>query len=349
MGMDLVPVYADEIGGSESVTGRATVTIEPRRLRQLGVRTTPAAITDAAVRTIRTVGFVRPDEERIVHVHTRASGWIDSVRVRTEGDPVTRGQVLYELYSPDLVATQEELLAALRQGNSRAAEAARQRLRYWDVAPRDIAAIEAKGKVRRALPFRSPISGFIESVRAVEGMHVGEMTDLYVLMDLDRIWVLGQFYETDLPLLSEGAPAEVDMPSGETLAGTVDYIYPSVDPRTRFARVRIAFDNEELRLRPGMYVEVAYRAELGPGLVVPRDAVMRTGTRALAFVHLGGGRFEPRELDLGPATDEGYIVYGGLEHAEPVADQATFFIDSESSLKAALTQYKGGGAGGHDH
>lgn len=346
MGMDLVPVYKNEVGAASDVDGRATVAIDARRIQQLGVRMAAARVTDA-VQTIRTVGFVEPDAQRIRHMHVKISGWLERVPVQTPGDPVARGQVLYELYSPDLVATQEELLAAVRAGNAGAAAAARERLSYWDVAAGDIAAIERGGKVWRRIPFRSPSNGYIHEIKAVEGTFVREMTELYVLMNLDRVWVLGKFYETDLEVLRVGASANVRLPSGKEVRSEALYVYPTVDRQTRFVSVRFSFANQNLALRPGMYVDVVYRAELGPAVVVPADAVIRTGSRAIAFVDLGGGRFEPRELDIGPMVDGGVVVYDGIDDGDLVAVQANFFIDSESSLKAALAKFSGGG--GHNH
>lgn len=347
MGMDLIPVYKDEVGSASNVAGRATVTVAALRLQQLGVRTAPVEVT-SAVRTIRAVGFVEPDAARISYIHSKISGWLERVPLQTVGDPVQRGQIMYELYSPELVATQEELLAAVRAGNVDAASAARQRLRYWDVAETDIAAIEQGGQVWRRVPFRSPISGYIHEVEAIEGAFVRDMTKLYVLMNLDQIWVRGEFYETDLAALKVGAKAMIRLPSGDEVAGKIVYIYPTVDRQTRFAAVRFSFANHDLRLRPGMYVDILYREDVGPALVVPGDAVIRTGARAIAFVDLGGGRFEPRELSIGANVDGGVIVYDGLDDGERVAVSANFFIDSESSLKAALAKFSGAG-GGHQH
>ncbi len=327
--------------GSSEVPDRASVRVPAERQQMLGVRTVEARVTEA-VRSIRAVGFVEPDRDRVQHVHVKVEGWLERVRVQTEGERVEKGQVLFELHSPRLVATQEELLSALRAGNRRAADAARDRLRYWNLDPADIRAIEKRGRALRAVSFRSPISGYVQALDAVEGMYVKEMTDLYTLVDLEKVWVIGKFYETDLPFLSEGLEADVRLPDGSVRTGRALYVYPTVDRKTRFASVRFAFDNADFAFRPGMYVDLRYRTDVGPGLVLPADAVIRSGTRALAFVARGGGRFEPRELDLGPAVDDGYVVYAGVDDGERVVSQAAFFIDSESALRAAVRKFDSG-------
>ncbi|RMF16187.1 MAG: efflux RND transporter periplasmic adaptor subunit [Candidatus Dadabacteria bacterium] len=348
MGMDLVPVCKSDLAVGGDVDNRVTVKIPPQRVQQLGIRLSPVAFTEAAIRTLRTPGTVTVDEEKVRHVHTRVAGWIERVHVQAVGDAVRKGQVLYELYSPDLVATQEELLAAVNAGNSGAAEAARRRLRYWNVSDIDIRRIEQRGKASRRITFRSPIDGYVHALKAIDGMYVEARTQLYTLVDLSTVWVRGHFYETELPLLSMGQQARIQLPTtGDPRIGAIRWLYPQVDARTRFVDARFEFDNPDLRLRPGMYVDVQLEIDLGPALVVPKDAVMRTGRQNIAFVHIGNGRFEPRALELGPETDDGYVVYDGLDEGEQVADQATFFIDSESALKAALAKFRSGGAGGH--
>ena len=346
MGMDLVPVCEEDLGGASDVENRVSVKISAHRIQQLGIRLSPTQLTDAAVRVIRTPGTVSVDEQRVHHVHTRVRGWIERVNVQSLGDPVQRGQILYELYSPDLVATQEELLSALAGGNASAADGARRRLRYWNVAERDIRAIEHKRQVLRRIPFRSPIDGYVHKLMAVEGMYVEARTELYTLVDLSQVWVRAHFYENEIDLLQPGASATIVLSDGDEVAGTLEYVYPSVDARTRYVDARLVFPNPDLKLRPEMYVDVRYRVDLGPALIAPRDAVLRTGRQNVAFVHLGNGRFEPRALELGPEVEGGVIVYDGLDEDEMVADQAAFFIDSESALKAALAKFRPGASGG---
>lgn len=341
MGMDLVPVYKDQLGAAGDVTGRATIEIGERMRQLIGIRLAPARVTDA-VRTIRTVGFVDPDENRIHHIHTRTPGWLEEVHVHAVGERVERGQLLYELYSPELVATQRELFSARAAGNTASVAAARQRLRNWNVADRDIRRIERSGRVWQAVPFRSGMSGWVHHFNALHGMYVRPEQELYMINNLERIWVLGEFYEADLPLLAEGTTATVVAPDGERLAGRIEHVYPTVDEQSRTVAARLELANPDLRLRPGMYVDFLYRVELGRQLVVPRDAILRTGTRTLAFVALGDGRFEPREVALGTMADEGYIIESGLHPGERVVAQATFMIDSESSLNAALADIGGG-------
>lgn len=341
--------HTEHIGhktGHATVPGRAAVRIDARRSQQLGVRS--VAVTRAAAqRTLRTYGVVAADEGRIYHVHSRVSGWLEHVSVYALGDPVVAGQVLVHIYSPELVATQQELLGALRAGNDAAAAAARERLRLWNVAAQDIAAIERAGVVQRTVPLRSPTDGYVHHVNALHGMAVQPDQELYTLVNLDRVWVLAKFYESELPLLNTGAVAEFTFPGGVTRVARATYIYPTVEATTRQATVRFELDNRELALRPGTSVDVYYRVAFAPALTIPVDAVIQSGEQAWAFVALGDGRFEPRALRLGAAVDGGYIVVAGLTPGERVVDRATFLVDSESTLAATRARFAG--AAGHVH
>ncbi len=338
MGMDLVPVYADAGSGSGvSVSGRTTVHVPDVQRQRIGVRTAVATIQPRAIRTLRTVGTVEPDPDRVQHVHTKVAGWVEKVYVRAEANRVRAGQVLYELYSPQLVATQDELIAAVAAKNPGAANAARQRLRNWDVSEVDIKAIEQLQQAKRSMPFRSPMDGFVRQVQAIEGMQAGEMVQLYELVSLETVWVLAKLYERELNLVTVGQAARITVPGGTVIDSTVDYVYPFVNEQSRFVNVRLKLPNPGIRLRPGMYVDVGLQADLGPGLLVPADAVLRTGTRSLVFVEVAPGQFEPRQVDLGPQVDGGFILHDGVADGEIVAVQANFFLDSESALRSALT------------
>jgi RND family efflux transporter MFP subunit len=369
-GMDLVPVTraeadeqaatphaehevppAEAQGEAPDRLGRMPLTIDLRRQQLIGVRTAPVE-RSALTRAIRTVGTVEYDETRLSDVNLKLEGWIRDLHVDYTGRLVRKGEPLFTLYSPELVTTQNEYLLALktrdrlsespigdaREYADRLVEAARQRLTLWDLPSEQIAAIAETREPQTALLFRSPVDGFVIEKRVFSGMHVRPGDSLYRIADLSRVWVEGDFYESDVAVLREGQHAAVTLDAypGERFAGQVIYIYPYVEERTRTIRVRFEFPNREGRLKPGMYANVELDVSLDDGLTVPTNALLASGTRQYVFVSLGDGHFEPRRVRIGQRLSEAVQILEGLEEGEQVATNAAFFIDSESQLRAAL-------------
>lgn len=332
--------------------GPSTIFISPQRQQLIGVRSVPAAFRPL-VKEIRTLGKVAFDETKITHIHTKVAGFIEDVFADFLGKPVKRGDPLFTIYSPDLVATQQEYLLALRSanilkdssfpwisaGSKNLLEAARRRLRLWDVSEEEIQQLEREGQPKRALTICSPVSGVVTERAAYHhGKYVTPEIDLYTIVDLSTVWVLGEVYESDLPYINLGQTVQVEFPytGGMTdRSGKIVFIQPTLDAATRTAKVRLEFSNPNLLLRPGMFVHFRVRVPLGVRLAVPDDAVLDTGTEQYVFLDRGHGYFEPRPITLGPAAGGYYAVERGLKPGERVVTSANFILDSESRLKSA--------------
>ena len=330
-----------------------TVFISPERQQLIGVKTAVAE-RRALSREIRATGKVAFDETKVTHIHTKISGFVEEVFVDFVGKPVRRGQPLFTLYSPDLVATQEEYLLALRSnqslknssfpwvsgGSTNLLEAARKRLQLWDVSEQELRELEQSGKAKRALTIYSPVDGIVTQRAAYHhGKNVTPEMDLYTIVDLSTVWILGQVYEHELPLIRIGQPVQVEFPYGAGLRsrnGLISFISPILEPKTRTAEVRVEFANSDLTLRPEMYVNFNARIGLGSSIVVPADAVLDTGNEQYVFVDKGQGYFEPRAVKVGQEADGFYSIESGLKAGERVATAANFILDSESRLKGAL-------------
>jgi Cu(I)/Ag(I) efflux system membrane fusion protein/cobalt-zinc-cadmium efflux system membrane fusion protein len=256
MGMDLVPVYEDE-GPGDSASGG--VSIDPVAVQNMGIRVEPAS-RQTVFRHVRSIGEVEVGEDQISVVNLRFSGWVEKIHVDKTGDPVTEGQPLFEIYSPDLVAAQEEYLLALRRQGpaSNLARSAKRKFHLWDIAEEDIAAITKTRKVHRALPIRSPRVGFVLQKNVVEGARVKAGQDLYRIGDLRRIWVTAEIYEFDAPWVEVGQAAQMELSheGGRLLDGKVAYVYPTLNEVTRTLTVRLEFENPDIRLKPGMFATV---------------------------------------------------------------------------------------------
>ncbi len=352
MGMDFVPVYADEAQAASPVDGRSALTLSQERRQMLGVRS-EAAVRAPLSHTIRTVGRVAVDERRLHHVHVKYDGYVEELYVDFTGKFVNRGDALLSIYSPDLVATQQEYLLALRaqrelrrsgspsvaQGAEGLLEAARQRLLFWDIRPQDIEKLERTGDVMRALDIHAEHEGYVVQKNAFHGMRVTPADTLYDIADLSRLWVLADVYESDLPSARVGMQAELTVPylPARRWKGAVTYIAPTVEEKTRTIKVRVEVDNAGDALKPDMFADVYLRTDLGEGVVVPESAVINAGDRRLVFVDLEGGLLEPREVQLGVKTSGGFQVLSGVLEGERVVTSANFLLDSESSLKATLS------------
>jgi len=337
----------------QAAPGANTIFIDPQRQQLIGVRSEPAAMRPL-VKEIRAVGKVTYDETKVTHIHTKINGYIEQVFVDYVGKVVKVGDPLFTIYSPDLVATQEEYLLALRarrqfEASSFAGvsartnsllEAARRRLELWDITPAQISAIEREDKARRDLTIYSPVSGVVTERAAYHhGRFVNPEMDLYTIVDLSTVWINGEVYEYELPFVKTGLNAEIEFPydgGKRTLRGKVTFVYPYLEEKTRTAKIRFAFTNPNFVLKPDMFVNVKLKINLGNKLVVPEDAVLDTGTEQYVFVDKGGGYFEPRAVKLGPEAGGYYAIESGLKAGERVVTAANFIIDSESRLKGAF-------------
>jgi len=332
-------------------TPRVPVTLNARRQQLIGVRTTRAARVDMTPE-VRAVGTVRADETRQTEVNVKADGWIRGLLANFTGRPVSQGETLFTLYSPDLIATQEEYLLALRgqtqaiagqvpelrDYSTRLVDAARERLRRWDMAEPDIQELEQRGAAFETIPVRSPASGVVVEKTAVEGMHVTPGQTLFRIADLSSIWVEANVYERDMAAIRIGQAATVtfDAYPDQRFTGRATYIYPFVDEQTRTVKVRYQLPNPRGLLRPGMYATVALTTPAVSLLSVPADAVLDSGSEQLVFVALGDGYFEPRRVRTARRVEAMVEIIEGLKEGEEVATGATFFLDSESQLQAAV-------------
>ncbi len=334
------------------------VQIPPERLQTIGVKYEEVARRPLE-KVIRTVGRVDVDERRVARVNLKFEGWIEDLLVSAVGDHVKKGQILFTLYSPDLVATQEEYLLALQsvrqmgesefpevaRGAKDLLEAARRRFELWDVPEYHIRELEKTGKVLRTLPIHSPITGTVIRMQARAGTYVTPGTELYFLADLSKIWILADVYEYELASVKRGQTAAVTLSyePGTVLTGRVGFIYPTLDPKTRTAKVRFELDNLAEKLKPDMYANVELNVSLGIRLAIPQEAVIESGQKQVVFIHLGGGRLEPRLVKTGVKTGTDYEVVEGLKEGEHVVTSANFLIDSESRLKAVVESMGGMG------
>jgi Cu(I)/Ag(I) efflux system membrane fusion protein len=326
-------------------------TIPVDRQQMIGVTYAPVE-TSRLIRTLRAVGTVATTTAGHWDYVARVDGYVHDLHVDAPGDPVEKGQVLLDLYSPDLVATENEVLDLLRMrdggrraGNPAAVEnaerllaGARARLRQWNISDAQIDAVEKSGQAAEYLPLLSPFRGVVEEVAVHQGRHVAVGDHLVDLVDLSSVWVWAEFYEDELPLLRTGLSATITSSSlpGWSIAGKVTVIDPFLDETKRTGRVRIDVDNADLKLRPGAYVDVALMRDEGEGLTIPFNAVLPTGEHNLVFVDRGDGRLEPRFVQLGGKFGERYQVTRGLRAGERVVSSANFLVDAESKVQGAL-------------
>jgi multidrug efflux pump subunit AcrA (membrane-fusion protein) len=346
MGMDLIPVYE----GEEKVTEPGTVKIDPVTIQNIGVRTTKIK-TRPLVKTIRTIGTVAYDEKRVYHVHTKIDGWIEKLYVDFTGQKVKKDDILLEIYSPQLVSTQEEYLLALKYsetiegaavpGTESIRELSRRRLELWDVPAHQIKELEETGGIMKTLHIHSPAGGIVTKKSVVEGMFVKPGTNLYTIADISKVWVYADIYEYEMPWLKVGQEAEVTLEAypGRVFKGKVSFIYPFMEPRTRTNKVRLVFDNPGFELKPDMYANVTLKSIISKDAVaVPAAAVIRSGERNIVILSKGEGKFTPRGITLGPEAEEYFQVLDGLKEGDEVVTSAQFLIDSESRLKEAITK-----------
>jgi multidrug efflux pump subunit AcrA (membrane-fusion protein) len=328
-----------------------TVMLNPASQQLIGVRYTEARRTDMK-RTLRTVGLVQMDDEKISRVHVKFAGWIEKVYLDYVGKLIKKGQPLFTLYSPDLVSTEQEYLIARKgqeylskapygdvvSGSDSLLRATRDRLQLLDVTDAQIRTLEETGKAQRTMTVHSPINGFVMNRNAFEQAYVTPETDLYDIADLSTIWVYVDIYEYEAPFVRIGQPASMQLSyfPGKGYSGRVTYVYPTLDPKTRTIKVRLEFPNAKYELKPEMYADVQLAIDYGMQVVVPSEAVLNSGTSQVIFIAKPGGYFEPREIKVGDQFDGQYVVLAGLKPGEKIVASGNFLIDSESRLGSAM-------------
>ncbi len=350
MGMDYVPVYAE--GQSSDVVG--TVKIDPVVVQNIGVRTAIAK-SESISRTIRTVGRVEFNEERMARLHPKVQGWIEELYIDKTGETVTSDEILLSIYSPQLVSTQQEYLLALnnlaalgespfeeiREGAKNLVKSSRERLQFLDVPEHQILELEKSREIKKSIHIHSPVEGTVLRIGVRQGQHVTPQQELYMLADLGEVWVLADIYENEIPWVNVGDDVEMTLTSvpGKTFTGEVDYIYPYSEAKTRTTKVRLVFDNPDLLLRPDMFSEVKILADTRQNsVVVPSEAVVRSGGKPQVFVVREPGKFEPRVVRLGVESDGRIEVLDGVGDGEEVVTSAQFLVDSESKLREATAK-----------
>jgi len=329
MGMDFVPIY--EQGG-------VTVTISSAVVQNMGVRT--AKIERGRLwRRIDTVGYVDYDENKLSHIHLRTDGWIERLAVKSEGDQINKGEVLFALYSPTLVNAQEEYLEALTSGSNSLISASRERLKSLGVSENQIQTLKQSKQVLQRLNIYAPRTGIIDKLNVREGMYVKPATEVMTLADLSSVWLLAEVFESQADWVKVGAFADVRLSylPGRIWEGKVEYIYPSLDQKTRTLKTRLRFDNPDESLKPNMFAEITiYGGAKTDVLSVPREALIRTGKQNRVILALGEGRFKPRKVTPGIETGDRVEIIEGLIEGETVVTSGQFLIDSEASLKASI-------------
>lgn len=358
MGMDLVPVYEDEVSSEQ-------VHISPATVQQIGV-TTAEVTKGPFARTITTYGTSTWSETTLAALNTKIDGWIEKLNVNETGQLVQKGQPLAEIYSPQLLTAQQEYLSALRdaetvgkssygylaEASRKLPEAARMRLKLWDISDVQIAELRRTGEVRKTLTLYAPVSGIVTHRQVVLGDYVKAGMNLITMAGLQPMWVMGAVYEDEIPLVRKGmkASATFDTLPGETFEGTVDYVYPYVEGKSRTAQVRIILPNKSQQILPQMYATINLRVSVASeALQVPRNSVIRaSSTDNVVFIALGEGRFSGRRVILGPEGDNGMVmVKAGLAPGERIVTSAQFLLDSESQLRAAIQSMLPHGHEGH--
>ena len=357
MGMDYIPVYEGEDGedgvGPSATSGQIRIGVE--KVQKLGVKTEPAQLRSLD-RVVRAAGRIEPDERRLYAVSPKFEGYVERLHVNVTGQPVGKGQPLFEVYSPELVSAQREYAIALQgvaslkeagaepQASMRQlAESSLARLKNWDISEEQVKALAASGgEAKRTLTFRSPVAGIVTEKKALQGMRFMPGEALYQVADLSAVWVVADVFEQDIGLVRSGARAKVMINAypDKVFEGAVTYVYPTLKAETRTVPVRVELANPGHLLKPGMFAQVELPVSArGAVVTVPVSAVIDSGTRRIVLVRRDEGRFEPREVRLGARTDSHVEVVEGVKDGEQVVVAANFLIDAESNLKAAVGSF----------
>ncbi len=333
MGMDLVPVYADGGSGSGPNAGVGTIKISPEVVNNLGVRTTMAKFASLKPQ-IKTVGYVKYDEDQLVHIHPRVEGWIEKLYVKAAGDPITINEPLYDIYSPALVNAQEEYLLALDRENTRLIKAAQDRLTALQLPKQAISSLKKSRRIKPNVTFYAPQSGVIENLNIREGFFVKPGTTIMSIAQLDQVWVEAEIFERQSSQVKKGllVNMSLDYFPGVDWQGEVDYVYPTLDAKTRTVKARLRFNNENNQLKPNMFAQVIIHTEvLEDSLLIPKEALIRTGRLDRVVLSLGEGRYKSIEVKVGRFDDTSVEILAGLDEGEMVVSSAHFLLDSESS------------------
>ena len=347
------PQVPQQAPSEEMTEETPQVEISSQQQQLIGVKTVKVSFKSIQ-KVIRTVGRIEADERKQTTINTKIEGWIEKLYVDYTGRYVKKGEPLVEIYSPELLATQQEFLGVLKwaaqssdkkkddtlglmlaKDATASLDAARQRLRLWDISDAQIKQIEQTGKPVRTLTLYSPVSGFVTQKMAVQGMKVMPGEKLFDIADLSTLWIVADIYEYELPFVKVGQPAQITLSyfPGKQLSSKIDYIYPTISADTRTAKIRLTLPNPGGQLKPQMFTNVEIRISLGKKLVIPESAVIDTGTSQVVYVDKGEGVFEPREVELGLRADGAVEVLRGIKAGEKVVSSANFLIDSEAQLK----------------
>lgn len=332
MGMDMVPVYADDMGSSDTVTISSTVE------NNLGVRTEIAKVRPLW-RRIEATGYVGFDETLISHINIRTQGWISKLLVNAEGERVAKNDLLFELYSPELVNAQKEYLQALRRGDERLQSGADEKLRALGMIRAEIQTLARTGKASENIRVVAPRDGVVSFLGVREGMYLQPNTKIMSLADLSSVWLQAEIFESQAEWVAAGQAAEarLDYTPGKVFSGQVDYVYPILDPKTRTLRVRLRFDNPDERLKPNMYARVSIYGKLHPNaLSIPREAVIRAPGKDRVVLSLGDGKFRVHEVMTGLESGDWVEIIAGITEGDEVVTSAQFLLDSEASLMGSI-------------
>ncbi len=358
MGMDYIAVYSEQQSG-QSKSPAGTVEIDGITVQNIGVRTAVAK-HETLSHIVRAVGRVAYDEERMLHLHPKTEGWVEELNIDKTGQWVEKNADLLSIYSPKLVTSQQEYILALknlqalkdspfadiRRGAEELLASSLQRLKLLDVPEHQLHDLKHKHKIKKSLHIHSPAEGVVMKIGAREGQFVSPETEIYMIADLRKIWVYADIYEYELPWVKQGDAVEIQLAGipGRTFHGHLGYIYPYADAKTRTIKVRLVFDNPDLLLKPDMFADVTiFAGQQHHALIIPSEAVIRSGSRNQVFVVRAAGKFEPRQVTLGLAANGKVSVINGLKAGETVVSSAQFLIDSESKLREAtakMQQYK---------
>jgi len=352
MGMDYVPVYADADAGVADAAG--TIKIDAVTIQNMGVRTATAKKTLLS-HVVRAVGRVAYDEEHIVRLHPKTEGWIETLRVDKTGEWVKKNEDLLSIYSPQLVASQQEYVLALnslkllekspiediRRGAEDLVKSSRERLKLLDVPEHQLHDLTISHTIKKSLHIHTPADGIVINIGAREGQYVTPETELYMIADLSKIWVYAEIYEYELPWVKVGDPVEMRLAGvpGRIFKGHLAFIYPYAEAKTRTIKVRLVFDNAELLLKPDLFAEVTiYAGKQVDAVVIPSEAIIRSGAKTQVFIVRGAGKFEPRQITTGLSSNDDVAILNGVKEGEEVVTSAQFLIDSESKLHEATAK-----------
>jgi RND family efflux transporter MFP subunit len=350
-GMALVPMYESKTPAEQANTDQGLIHMPQSQQRALGVRLTSVQERNVS-RTLRTSGVVIADETRIGHVHVKTAGWVEDVYANFIGQYVRMGQPLFTLYSPDLVATQQEYLIARRgqqqlqksqyeevaKSSRSLLDSARERLKLWDMTDKQIEELDRTGEVRKTITVYSHVSGFITDRKVFPHTMAAADSDLYTIADLSRVWVTADVFEADLPYVKVGQKAVIHFPSepGKAITGTVGYSYPVLDPQTHTAKIRIDVPNPGTVLKPNMLADVELTIDYGHHVVVPAEAVLNSGTVQTVFIARDDATFEPRVVTMGATVDGNTILTAGVKQGETIVQSGNFLLDSDTRLNAPM-------------